>query len=191
MRDCGWSRRTAVLSIMLNMPTIAGLRMPVAAKRITKNYLPSGTCRKKNLSRNDFDPERPCTLRRFARGSFPRFTFLISTFNRRSILLNTLQKLKSLEDSEDISARKRWWWITPARTEPPTPSPRSFPALRPVAWQKRESRRGCAKNAGLAAAPANILFSLMMIQYPRRPFGSPDDRAFSTMIRSLGPQCLT
>ncbi len=116
----------------------------------------------KNLSRNDFDPGRPCTLRGL-RAELPKVTFLLSTFNRRSTLLNTLEKLKSLEGSADFRAETVV--VDNASSDGTADAVADeFPSVRLV--RQKRNRGACAKNAGLVEASGEYIIFLDDDSYP-------------------------
>ena len=116
----------------------------------------------KNLSRNDFDPGRPCTLRGL-RPELPMITFVLSTFNRRSTLFITLEKLKSLESSTDFSTEIVV--VDNASSDGTADAVAGeFPSVRLV--RQRKNRGACAKNAGLAEASGEYIVFLDDDSYP-------------------------
>ncbi len=64
------------------------------AKLFAKWNLPE-----KNHLRNDFEPNRPCTLNGL-RLQPPKVSFLISSYNRKTALLNTLDKLRNIQSQQ-------------------------------------------------------------------------------------------
>jgi GT2 family glycosyltransferase len=64
------------------------------AKLFAKWNLPE-----KNNLRNDFDPDRPCMLNGL-RPEPPKVSFVISTYNRKTALLSTLDKLREIQSSK-------------------------------------------------------------------------------------------
>jgi GT2 family glycosyltransferase len=116
----------------------------------------------KDLSRNDFDPGRPCTLRGL-RPELPKVTFLLSTFNRKGTLLNTLEKLKSLEAFVDFNARTVV--VDNASSDGTADAVvGEFPSVRLV--RRKKNRGACAKNAGLAQATGDFIVFLDDDSYP-------------------------
>jgi GT2 family glycosyltransferase len=116
----------------------------------------------KNVSRNDFDLGRPCTLRGL-RAEVPKVTLLLSTFNRRSTLLNTLEKLKSLEGSADFGVETIV--VDNASSDGTADAVASeFPTVCLI--RQKKNRGACAKNAGIAEASGEYIVFLDDDSYP-------------------------
>ncbi|MGD0389343.1 MAG: glycosyltransferase family 2 protein [Tepidisphaeraceae bacterium] len=116
----------------------------------------------KNLAHNDFDPERPCTLRGLA-VQRPTVTFLISTHNRISALAGTLRQLQTLENSADFAVETVV--VDNASTDGTAQAVKGeFPAVRLV--RLRKNRGACAKNAGLGEARGEYVVFLDDDSYP-------------------------
>jgi len=116
----------------------------------------------KNLLQNDFDSNRLCTLRGL-RPELPKVTFLLSTFNRKNALLNTLEKLQSLNHSADFVAETVV--VDNAGTDGSAAAvARQFPETKRV--QLRRNRGACAKNAGLSLATGEFIVFLDDDSYP-------------------------
>jgi GT2 family glycosyltransferase len=99
----------------------------------------------KNPLRNDFEPACPCTLRGL-RPESAKVSFLISTHNRKTALLNTLSQLRAIE-AGDLAVQTIV--IDNASTDGTAESvAREFPE---VTLRRLEQNHGaCAKNMGLA-----------------------------------------
>jgi GT2 family glycosyltransferase len=116
----------------------------------------------KNLSQNDFDPGRPCTLRGL-RAEVPTVTFLLSTFNRRNTLLTILEKLKSLGNSADFISETIV--VDNASSDGTADAVAGeFPSVHLV--RQKKNRGACAKNAGLAEASGEYIVFLDDDSYP-------------------------
>lgn len=116
----------------------------------------------KNLTRNDFDRARPCTVLGL-REDLPKVTFLISTFNRAATLLDTLGKLKLLENSPDFQA-ETIVVDNASRDGAADAVAANFPNVRLV--RQRKNRGACAKNAGLTRATGEYIVFLDDDSYP-------------------------
>jgi hypothetical protein len=116
----------------------------------------------KNPLRNDFDPAHPCILRGL-RAELPKVTFLLSTFNRRNTVLNTLEKLESLENSADFSVETIV--VDNAGSDGTADAVAGeFPFVRLI--RQKKNRGACAKNAGLAQASGQYIVFLDDDSYP-------------------------
>ncbi len=110
------------------------------AKLFAKWNLPE-----KNHLRNDFDPERPCTLNGL-RPQPPKVSFLISTFNRKTALLNTLDKLRNVQSQ---SFRTETIVVDNASIDGTAEIvEREYPEV--TIKRVAKNRGACAKNLGLA-----------------------------------------
>ncbi|HEX4056018.1 MAG TPA: glycosyltransferase [Tepidisphaeraceae bacterium] len=117
----------------------------------------------KNPYRNDFDPARPCTLRGLRRTETPRVTFLLSTHNRRTAVLDTLSQLQSLQGSGNFSAQTIV--IDNASTDGAADAiAAQFPSVNLI--RQRKNRGACAKNLGLAQATGHYIVFLDDDSYP-------------------------
>jgi GT2 family glycosyltransferase len=116
----------------------------------------------KNRSRNDFDMSRPCTLRGL-REEYPKVTFLISTFNRKATLQNTLEQLTWLETAADFRAETVV--VDNASTDGTADAVVSgFPSVKLI--REKKNRGACAKNAGLARVNGDFIVFLDDDSYP-------------------------
>ncbi len=127
-------------------------------KLFAKWHLPD-----KNPYRNDFDPSRPCTLRGLHPAPTPRVTFLLSTFNRRAAVLQTLSQLRTLESSPDFVAETIV--VDNASSDGTADAIASeFPAVRLL--RQRSNQGACSKNLGLVQAEGEYVVFLDDDSYP-------------------------
>ena len=117
----------------------------------------------KNPYRNDFDPARPCTLRGPRQTGTPRVTFLLSTFNRRSAVLNTLSHLQALEGSGDFVAETIVIDNVSADGSADAIAA-EFPSVHLL--RQRNNRGACAKNIGIFRATGHYIVFLDDDSYP-------------------------
>ena len=147
--------------IMMNMRTTAGSWMRIAVGRTIRNCSPSGICRRK--IRRGMILIRGGLARWAVCAEVPKVTFLLSTFNRRNTLLNTLGNLKSLESLADFSAETVV--VDNASSDGTADAVASeFPAARLV--RQKTNRGACAKNAGLTEANGEYIVFLDDDSYP-------------------------
>ncbi len=117
----------------------------------------------KNPYRNDFDPSRPCTLRGIHPVQRPRVTFLLSTFNRRDAVLNTLAQLRAIQSSPGCLAETIV--VDNASTDGTADAiAKDFPDVHLL--PQRINRGACAKNIGLADARGELIVFLDDDSYP-------------------------
>ncbi|MGD0463001.1 MAG: glycosyltransferase [Tepidisphaeraceae bacterium] len=117
----------------------------------------------KNPYRNDFDPRRPCTLRGLRAIQTPRVTFLLSTYNRRVAVLETLSQLRSVRSSPDFLAETIV--VDNASTDGTADAiAAKFPFVRLLRQSK--NRGACSKNPGLAQATGRYIVFLDDDSYP-------------------------
>ena len=148
--------------IMMNMRTTAGSWMRIAVgKTIEKLFakwdLPEKIRRGMISIRGGLARWAVCAA------EVPKVTFLLSTFNRRNTLLNTLGNLKSLESLADFSAETVV--VDNASSDGTADAVASeFPAGRLV--RQKTNRGACAKNAGLMEANGEYIVFLDDDSYP-------------------------
>jgi GT2 family glycosyltransferase len=117
----------------------------------------------KNPYRNDFDPSRPCTLRGLHPLRSPRVTFLLSTYNRREAVLNTLGQLRGLQSLPDFVAETIV--VDNASTDGTADAiADEFPKVHLL--RQCANRGACAKNVGLAQAKGEFIVFLDDDSYP-------------------------
>jgi hypothetical protein len=127
-------------------------------KLFAKWHLPD-----KNPYRNDFDPSRPCTLRGLHPLPGPRVTFLLSTYNRRTAVLNTLGQLQTLQSSPDFVAETIV--VDNAGTDGTADAiAGEFPKVHLL--RQNINRGACSKNLGLTQSAGEFVVFLDDDSYP-------------------------
>jgi GT2 family glycosyltransferase len=127
-------------------------------KLFAKWHLPD-----KNPYRNDFNSSRPCTLRGLHPTQTPRVTFLLSTFNRRAAVLQTLSQLQPLQSWPDFLAETIV--VDNASTDGTADAiTAEFPAVQLI--RERKNHGACSKNLGLVQATGQYIVFLDDDSYP-------------------------